>query len=302
MLFTCSLLYAQETITVVNAQGPSQSMTPQILQLVDEANKLQNKYKFVIDFRQGAFESIGVRHTLEDPTNRVVTITNSVIEAESRGLVDLSKLTPVFSHGSACWAVITNFGKTEEGFESISKNPPKQITLGGPAIGGAAHLIGLEVGKRFNIPVRYVVYRSNADALIQMVADDNSVNMVVDRVTNFKQFVSKNPKLQVLGLSCPERHPDLPQAKTLKEQKIDAPYIFHFTLAPNEMPDSKKKDIENIFRQATQNLGKVKLFEVADFISPVFYNVDTQTHYKNSISLLKSYRDRYSEEIKQGAR
>ena len=289
MLFI-KLAMAQDTIVVVNAQGPTQSMTPQIIALVEESNKIQNKYKFVMEFRAGGFESIGVQDALEHSKNRVVTITNSVVEAESRGLVDLTKLEPVFSHGSACWAVITNFNE---------QNLPNEITIGGPAIGGAAHLIGLEIGKRYNIPVRYIVYRSNADALIQMVADDNSVNLVVDRVINYKQFVSKNPKLQVLGLSCPERHPDLPQVKTLTEQKIIAPYIFHFTMASKEMPKETQDDIASIFQKATLSLGKQKLFELGDFISPVFYKQDTRSHYNASINLLKSFREKYKTEIKQ---
>lgn len=297
-----SSIFAKETITVVNAQGPTQSMTPQILALVDEANKSQTRYHFALEFKPGAFESIGVRYTLESPKNRVVTITNSVVEAETRGLTDLSKLEPIFSHGSACWAVITNFGKTEAGLDSIKDNPPKEITLGGPAIGGAAHLIGLEIGKRYNIPVRYIVYRSNADALLNMVADDNSVNMVVDRVINYKQFAPKNQKLQVLGLSCPQRHPDLPNVKTLTEQKIVSPYIFHFTLASKEMSKETQEDIAEIFKKATLSLGQKKLFELGDFIAPVFYKTDTNTHYNNSISILKTFRERYKTDIENSSK
>ena len=283
------LAQAQEKITVVNAQGPSQSMTPQIFALIDEANKIQNKYKFVIEFKAGGFESIGVREALEHPKNKIVTITNSVVEAESRGLVDLNKLEPIFSHGRACWAVITNFNEN---------NLPKEITIGGPAIGGAAHLIGLEIGKKYGIPVRYIVYRSNADALIQMVADDNSVNMAVDRVVNYKQLVDKNPKIQVLGVSCSERHPELLQVKTLTEQNIIAPYIFHFTMASKEMPKETQEAIAAIFQQATLSLDKGKLFELGDFISPIFHKQDSKTHYNDSVSLLKSFREKYKEEIK----
>jgi tripartite-type tricarboxylate transporter receptor subunit TctC len=292
LLLFLNLSQAQETIVVVNAQGPSQSMTPQIFAVVDEANKIQNKYKFVMEFKAGGFESIGVREALENPKNRIVTITNSVVEAESRGLVDLNKLEPVFSHGSACWALITNFNE---------KNLPKEITIGGPAIGGATHLIGLEIGKKLNIPVRYIVYRSNADAFLHMVSDDNSVNFIIERVTSYNQFVTKNPKLQIIGMNCPERHPDLPQIKTLTEQKIAAPYIFHFTMASKEMPRETRENISAIFQKATLNLGKNKLFELGDFISPVFYKQDTTTHYNASISILKSFREKYKAEIKQAA-
>jgi hypothetical protein len=292
LLLFLNLAQAQETITVVNAQGPTQSMTPQIFAVVDEANKIQSKYKFVMEFRSGGFESIGVRNVLENPKNRIVTITNSVVEGESRGLVDLTKLEPLFSHGSACWAVITNFNEN---------TLPKEITIGGPAIGGATHLLGLELGKKYNIPVRYIVYRSNADALIHMVSDNNSINFIVERVITFNQFKARNPNLNIIGMSCTERHPELLDIKTLTEQKIAAPYIFHFTMASKEMPAETKENISAIFHQATINLGKNKLFGLGDFISPVFYNQDSKSHYYSSISLLKSFREKYKVEIKQAA-
>jgi tripartite-type tricarboxylate transporter receptor subunit TctC len=289
-LLFLNLANAQETIVVVNAQGPTQSMTPQIFAVLDEANKIQNKYKFVMEFKAGGFESIGVREALEQPKNRVVTITNSVVEAESRGLVDLNKLEPLFSHGSACWAVITNFKETEI---------PKELTIGGPAIGGATHLLGLELGKKYNIPVRYIVYRSNADALLHMASDNNSINFIVERVSTFNQYKAKNPNLQIIGMSCTERHPDLLDIKTLSEQKIIAPYIFHFTMASKEMPKETKENVSAILHRATLSLGKSKLFSLGDFISPVFYNQDSKSHYYSSISLLKSFRERYKREITQ---
>lgn len=297
LLLVSGVLLAKEPIYVVNAQGPTQSMTPQILAIVNEANKIQDKYHFMLEFKTGGFESIGVRNILDNSTNRIVTITNSVVEAESRGLVDLDKLSPVFSHGSACWAVITNFGDIDQGFDSLKNFSPKELVLGGPAIGGAAHLIGLEIGKKYNIPVEYIVYRSNADALISVVAGNNRVNMVVDRVINYQQHKLRNPNLQVLGVSCPQRHPSLPNVKTLIEQNIKAPYIFHFTMASTDMPAPLRIEINQILAAATQSLGQSKLFELGDFIAPNFYNVDTKTHYNESISLLKYFREKYKAEI-----
>lgn len=294
ILGICLLLsintFARETITVVNAQGPTQSMTPQILAVIDEANKIQNKYKFVIEFKSGAFESLAIKDALQNPKNHIVTITNSAVEAENRGLVDLNKLEPLFSHGSACWALITNFSE---------KNIPKELTIGGPAIGGATHIIGLELAKKLNIPVRYIVYRSNAEALLNMVSDDNSVNFIVERVVSFNQFVTKNPKLQIIGMNCPERHPGLPHIKTLQEQKLTVPYIFQFTMASKDMPSEIKNELSTILHNATVSLGKNKLFELSDFISPVFLNQDAKTHYNNSIAILKSFREKYKTQIEQ---
>lgn len=297
--FVLNAAFAQEQITVVNAQGPTQSMTPQVLKIVDEANRSQRKYKFVMEFKTGAFETIGVNAIQQDPQTQIVTVTNSIIEGADRGLVNLNDYVPVFSFGDACWAVITNFGNTEQGLSSIPSSGIKEITVGGPAIGGAAHLVALQIGKKFNIPVRYIVYRSNYDALINMAGDNNSVNMVMDRLINFKQMSLKNPKIQALALNCPERIKEYSTIKTLKEQKIDSPYIWHFVLASSKMSRDKKQEIENIFKDVVLAAGKDNMFAVSDFISPVFFSQDSSTHYYKSVDTLKSYRKEYAAEIKK---
>jgi len=282
-------VHAQQVITVVNAQGPTQSMTPQIMRVIDEANKLQNKYRFVQEFKPGGFESIGVKSMLESPTDRVVTITNSVIEAESRGFVDLSVLQPVFSHGDACWAIVTN----------TEIKSAKEITVGGPAIGGAAHLAALQIGKKYNIPVRYIVYRSNYDAMINMAADNRSVNMVMDRLINYKQLSEKNSSLQAMALNCPERDPAFASVKTLAELQIKSPYIWHFTMASDKMPEDRRREIAEIFRQVYLNVGRKEMQSISDFVSPVYLNETSTAHYNRSISTLRHYRQIYAKEIEQ---
>lgn len=293
-----SYAFAQETITVVNAQGPTQSMTPQVIRYVEEANKIQNRYRFVMEFKPGAFESIGIKHALENPGERIVTVTNSWVESIDRGFVNPNDVVPVFSFGDACWAIITNFGDSKQGLSSIANQNIKEITVGGPAIGGAAHLVALEIGKKYNVPVRYIVYRSNLEALANMAGDDRSVNMVMDRLSSYQAYASKNPKLQALALNCPERNPGFPLVKTVREQGIDAPYIWHFVLASNNMPAQRRKDIEEIFTQVTRQLGKVEIHAISDFVSPVFFNQRPQTHYERSLNTLHRYRKVYAEQIK----
>ena len=289
---------AQVTIKVVNAQGPTQSMTPQVLKLIDEANRIQTQYRFVIEFKPGAFESIGINTAVNEPETSVVTVTPSMIEAIDRNLIDHTRLTSVFSLGDACWAVITNFGDGKHGIASIKRSYIKEITVGGPAIGGVAHLVALEIGARYSIPVRYVVYRSNYDALLHMTADNNSVNMVMDRLVNFDQLKTKNPKLQVLGVNCAERHPGYPGVPTLQEQKIFAPYIWHHVLASKQMSERRREDITKIMTTAIQNIGKQQMFASSDFISPIFYNQSANDHYQAALQNLFTLRQRYRQNIR----
>ena len=106
LLFVSQFVMAKETIVVLNPQGPSHSGTPQLMAVVDEANKQQNKYQFVIEFKPGAFESIALRELTDSTQTKISTMTNAAIEGFDRGLVNESDLIPVFSQGDSCWAVI----------------------------------------------------------------------------------------------------------------------------------------------------------------------------------------------------
>jgi tripartite-type tricarboxylate transporter receptor subunit TctC len=291
--------FATEKIVIANAQGPQQSMTPQFLRIVEEANAMQTRYQFVTDFKPGGFESIAIRHMLEDPQRRLGTITNSVMEAMNRGFVNERDIVPVFSFGDSCWTIITRGGTQGQGLSSLAKdNSVKDLTGGGPAPGGAAHLTALEIGQRYNLPVRYIVYKSNAEALVNMVGDEKSVNIVLERARNYMQFRDRSPGINALAVSCPQRHALLPTVPTLAEQGIDAPYIWNFLVASAEMSTDRRKDIEDIFTQATRRVGRETTQELSDMQSPVFSGVKSSDHYRASIDRLKRARAKWSSAIK----
>jgi tripartite-type tricarboxylate transporter receptor subunit TctC len=142
------------------------------------------------------------------------------------------------------------------------------------------------------------VYRSNFDALVNMAADDHSVNFVMDRLTNYKQFQEKNNKIQALGVNCVERVAEFPNIKTLKEQGLTVPYIWQYTVASKNMDPSRRQDIANIFNNSMLTVGKSTMFNLSDFISPVFYNESAENHWDKNLSTLRQFRKKYEQEIK----
>ena len=274
---------AKETIVVLNPQGPSHSGTPQLMAVVDEANKLQNKYQFVIEFKPGGFESIALRELADSPQTKISTMTNAAIEGFDRGLVNESDLVSVFSQGDSCWAVI-GVTKSNNGLDSFKSL--KELTVGGPAIGGATHLAALEIGRRYNIPVRYIVYKSNYDAFINMVSD-SSINFIFERVKNYESFKDKNKNMHILAISCPVRHPQAPNIKILREYGINTPYIWQQIVANKNINEDRRKDFESIFSRATKKIGLEKIQELSDQTPPVFNGVDSRTHYSSESDSVK---------------
>lgn len=284
---------ASETIVIMNPQGPTHSGTPQLKTLIEESNKIQDRYNFVTEFKPGGFESIALRELSITPQTRLSTITNASIEAIDRGLVNEDDFVPVFSQGDSCWAVI-GIVNTNNGLDSFKSL--KELVAGGPAIGGATHLAALEIGRRYNIPVRYIVYKSNFDAFVDMVGG-HGVNFIFERVHNYNGFKDKNRNLQMLAMSCPYRHPDASTVKTLIEYNINSPFIWQQIVASKNMSPSQINEIRLIFTQATKNIGLVKIQQLSDQTPPMFNNVDSVTHYYQSFTKLKSYRAKYKNDI-----
>lgn len=291
MIITSAI--AAETIVVLNPQGPTHSGTAQLLAVVEKANKNQNKYNFVVEFKPGAFESIALNELATAPQTKISTMTNAAVEGFDRGLVKDSDLIPIFSQGDSCWAVI-GLTNNNQGLDSIKSY--KEIVGGGPAIGGATHLAAIELGRRYNKPVRYIVYRSNYDAMINMVANDG-VNFIFERVVNYDGFKNKNPNLQILAMSCPIRHPQAKNVKTLKEYGINSPYIWQQIVANKNINPAKAREFENIFATATQDLGQDAIFKISDQTPAMFQNITTTKHYQQSLSTIFAYRQRFLQEI-----
>jgi tripartite-type tricarboxylate transporter receptor subunit TctC len=235
----------------------------------------------------------------QDPQRTLSTITNSVFEAIDRDLIKESDMVPVFSFGDSCWTVVSTLGNATDGIKGIRQHGAKEITGGGPAPGGAAHITALIAGDKNNVPVRYILFKSNLEALTLMVGDrGTTVNFVLERAVNYSQLKERLPSLNALAVSCPTRHPLLPTVSTLKEQKIDAPYIWNFLVADPRMSVERRAEIEQIFIAATRSVGQERIFELSDMVSPIFTGGTSQQHYQKSFSTLRDFRTRYRDKIK----
>jgi tripartite-type tricarboxylate transporter receptor subunit TctC len=285
---------ASEVITIVSPYSPTHSGTVAMQRILEQANQQQNRYNFILDFRPGGEQILAIRYMDENPTNRLAIIAPKYVEHVESGRLNRLNYEPVWALGDACWAVITNVGDEKKGL--VSLRGQRELVVGGVGIGNTAHLTALEIGQRMGFQVRYVPFRSNFDALMLM-ASDGSVNMVLERVTNYQQMKLKNPNLQMLAMSCPQRHPDAMGVATLIEQGFNTPYVFNIVIANRAMPAFKQQDIADILNRVTANIGVTQIQQISD-MRPPHTSVPVTVFYNRSVSvssaLLKKYADQLS--------
>lgn len=285
LLCVSSLAFATETIVVLNPQGAGYSGTPQFLATIAEANKIQNKYQFVPEFKVGGFESVALLDVKNHPQTRITSVVTSHLEAADRGLIKLDDYVPVFANGDACWALASN-----KPLKDL-----KEIIVGAPALGGALHLDALEIGKKYNKPVRFIFYKTNGEAVLAMMQGD--VNLTLDRVVVFENYKKQFPTVEFVAMTCNVRHPAVPNLRTLKELGIDAPPIFNVIVASKDMDLTRRQDIRQIFERASKNLGQDRLSGLGDHVPALFQNIDSDTYYYARVARHKSMREKWKKEV-----
>ena len=284
---------AKELISIQNPYGPSHSGNAAMLKILDEANAAQKKYNFVLENRPGGNQSIALNYINQAPQSQLAIIAASFVENYQTGLVNKDLYVPVWSLGDACWAVFSTQG-TQGNVSSLRGN--KEIVSSSVGLGNATHLTSLVIGERLGIPVRYIVYKSANESLINMVGN-NGVTFTVDRAENFETFKPKNDKLAIIAMSCPQRHPAYPDIRTLREQGYEHPYVFNTLMAHKDMNSKKQAEIAEILTSATKTVGADQILKMSGFVPPQFKGQTAQQHLDASVDLVAKLRAKYAKQI-----
>jgi hypothetical protein len=280
LLFAFGTAHATETIKIYSPYSPTHSGTPAMYKIIETANRTQNIYNFVLEFKPGGNQIIALKSM---DSNSLGIIAPAFVENVAAGKVKESDYIPVHALGDACWTVITN--------GPINVN--KELTVGGVGFGNAAHLTALALGEKYKFDVKYIVFKSNNDALVNM-AGNNGIFMVIDRHEAYESMKTKNPNLQAFAASCPTRIPTAPNVKTLKEIGIDAPYVFNITVAPKSMDETRRKAISIILNDAQAKVGADEIFKVSGMKTPA---VTPEQFYTKSIGTVRRLQEKYRDKI-----
>ena len=246
--------WSQEIIKIFTPYSASHSGTPLMIRVIERANQAQNTYKFLLEFRPGGNQLIA----LQAATDRsLAIIAPSFAEHVSAGTVSQDDFVPVLTLGEACWAVVSN--------EPL--NQAREITVGAVAPGNATHLTALILGERYKIPVVYVGFKSNNDALINL-AGNNGVNMAIDRWEAFDSLRGLNPRMQVFAASCGHRLPQAPTVPTLRELGVDAPQVFNIVVAPRGWDPEHRRAVAAVLQSALAQMPASEVFAISGMSVP----------------------------------
>jgi len=277
---------AAETIKLYWPYNPGFSSNPALFKLIERANASQSIYKFQLEFRPGGNGSVAVQAMDANPETSLAFIAASFVDHIKTGKLIEQDYVPVHAIGTICFAVITN--KPLAG--------AKEFVAGGAGLGNSTHLTALALGEKYGFDVRYIVFRSGNEALINM-AGNNGVEFAFDKYETYQALKTKNPNLRMVAASCPTRLPQEPGIKTLAEQGIQVPPASTLAVAHRLMPQARRVAIANILDTATKDIGAREFFELSALRPPVFDGIGPEEYYRNLVQGIRKLQDKYQSKI-----
>jgi len=296
MLTMCVSASAKETITVYSPYSASHAGTTATRKVFDVANSAQNKYQFVLEFKAGAQGVLALKEIEYNTTGKLAIIHAAFVDNVDKKMINESDYVPIHALGDACWAVVSLDGDPRLGVASLAST--REIVVGTVGFGNATHLTALQIGSRYNVPVRFVPFKSNYDSMMAMVGG-HGVTFNLERVSVIEQFRDKNPNLKILAMSCPVRHPDAPTVKTLKEQGIVAPYVFNTIVAHQRMSRDRARELGAILDKATLTVGVDEIRRLSDFRPAIFDRISAEEFTRRRTAMVKQLRQQHRQAIEE---
>lgn len=289
-------VWGRELITLYTPYSASHAGIAANHRVIETVNNMQSKYQFILELKPGAQGAIALRTIDEDPLRRLSIINAAFVDNIDNGLIKEENYVPIHSAGDACWAVISIKGNERQGLSSLQGTG--EIVVGSVGFGNATHLTALQIGERFNLPVKFIPYKSNGDATVAMVGG-HGVNFGLERVSVVQQFKQRNPNLNILAMSCPKRYSDAPEVKTLAEYNIVAPFVFNTVVASKYMPAEKRQELGKLLDQATLQVGQKEIQSLSDMRPAIFDHVSATDFHAQRLATIRALRTKHKQAIEK---
>jgi tripartite-type tricarboxylate transporter receptor subunit TctC len=256
LLLTCSTITsAQKVIEVVfgYAVVPNSQR-----KLIEEVNKSQNNWEFVIVTKQGAGGQISTDVVINSNKNSIL-LANSSFFIRANAPNTSYRISQFKLLNTQCSSPAVIVSKKYDSINAIEK--AAKISIGTGGIGSTAHLLGLEVAKKYPNSI-IVPYNSSAELLQSAIG--NNVDIAIGFLNLWKgQIESKlvNP----LGISGGESYLNIPNL----EGQIAKNMVNNFFLVVNQSLDYKLyEEWKQLFKTANLELQKNDIYK-SELCSPI---------------------------------
>ena len=288
--------FAQQTISIVWPYSMSHGTTAVLFPMIEEANKTQNQYTFIIESKPGAQGQITLNHMNASPTTRVAVIAPDFVQLAYENKIKDDDYRYLVGLGDFCFAVWNKNSDSERGLAGLRGTG--EIVLANVGFGNAGHLIALEIAEKYGLTVRNIVFKSNFEGLVNL-AQGGGITQVMESVKAFDSIKAQAVvQAKPLAITCNQRRKEMPNVKTIAEQGITASGPWHIIIANKDMPTDTQQAVTGILNRALLTIGEEKILELANLHPIVFQkNTDVPAYYKRKSTAQKKLLQQYQAKI-----
>jgi tripartite-type tricarboxylate transporter receptor subunit TctC len=257
---------AKETVTIYYAFSPADSIANYGRTLVQEANRIQDRYTFLFDTKPGAGNAIAANFVKANPNTILFTssafwIRPQFYPNESYSVDEFREFMPF------CTSPVAISSVKYKSWDEIPKNQP--LNLGVSGLGVTTHLISLQIVDKFP-NAQPVPFKSTTEAFLGLVSGniDVSLGFLTDHHAWATDPAAK-VKTHVLGITGAK--PMLgykPVADLGFNQITKSLNIPHHMVVPTTTPDAKFREWREIMTRAVKHQSVLDSYK-ADMCEPL---------------------------------
>jgi len=262
LLLACmSGAWAKETITVVYAFSISDTMANYSRTLIEEANRIQTKYNFILEAKPGAGGSVASRHVQNNPGTILATsgaffVRPNFFPNESHKLEDFRELLVQTSAPMSASSV------KYKSWKDIPADAPLNIGVSG--LGVVSHLSAVQIMTKFP-NANIVPFKSTTDALLSMLGGnlDIAIGFMGEQEKWADQKTPDGKSVTILGITGP-------RSVNNRLTYVSAGFSQVFTrmnnpnhiVAPRSMPEAQFKELREILYKASKAKSVTQTYDV----------------------------------------
>lgn len=242
--------YARQNITLIYSWTAGDNAANFYRALSDEANKLQSKYNFTVDYKPGAGGTVAAKATSANPRNSLwlnssaAFIRPNLYPDDSHDMAEFRTLMPM------CMVSFVVISSRYKSWHEVPKDA--KLSIGMTGLGTTTHLVSLQIAKNFTNMI-VVPFKSTSEALVNVL--NGAVDFSIGVHSDSEQYTQTNQTKQVHWLGQTGRQ-SVKNTELLIKQgfsqdlaNMNAP---HQIFASHKMPEDRFRELRAILVQAAR--------------------------------------------------
>lgn len=272
--------HAQQNISIVWPFGMGDTQAQYSRSLVEELNKSQKKYNFILENKPGAGATIGAKYVVSTP-NTVLAASTAFFVRPNFYPEESHKVEQFRPLMTQCAAPMLIVSKKYKSWQEIDRN--QKINIGISGLGATSHLMAMEIIKRYPNAVP-VPYKGTREASIDVIA--GNIDLSVAFLGEVEGFLDKG-ELHALGISGRKTVRGIPTLESQGFAGVGEVVNMHSLQVPKNMPDSQYRELRDMVIKAVKASSVQKSYAVDYCEASNLSSTATQRWFDSQVVLWK---------------